>query len=142
MHGIERSQPLVRFDSGSHNADSVDLLKLLIVGGVAIVAVNIIREILRNVVESPEQRSIKRSAERHERQGATVCADHIGWRCVPPKCGSRRPDISADYGVYTVIEEHETPLSMNRGHSIEQDRDLRRYATRQLNTTYRQIVTR
>lgn len=115
-----------------------DLLGRLLLGvGAAYVA----ERMIQYISDTPEQRSIRRSAEEHERRGANVCADHIGADCVPPVVGGRRPDVYADYGNRIVIEEHETEESVGRSHSIAQDRDLRRWASRRPTTRrYKQVV--
>jgi hypothetical protein len=114
--------------------------KVLLAGTGLYVAAKAVAELAEYISDTPEQRSIRRSAREHARRGAEVCADHIGWDCAPPLLGRRRPDVVADYGNRLVIEEHETVESVGRRHSVEQDRDLRRWATRRSYARYRQVV--
>jgi hypothetical protein len=119
----------------------VSLGKILLglVGGVA--AYKVGKSIAKFAAMTKEQKSIQRSAQRHSRKGANVCADHIEWPCRPELMGRRRADVVARYpNGRTVVEEHETPRSANRRHSIEQDRDLRRWASRKAKVTYRQVI--
>ena len=111
----------------------------LLIGGGYIVG-SVIGAALQYMADTPEERSIRSSAHRHERQGATVCADHVGWDCVPPILNGRRPDVYADYGDKIVVEEHETEESVNRGHSIQQDRDLRTWTRRRPHARYHQVI--
>jgi hypothetical protein len=90
--------------------------------------------------QTAEQRSIKRSVRHHTMKGRRVVADHIGCERVPPLLGRRRPDVVAEDNGIVYVEEHETRASVNRRHSIEQDRDLRRWAARYSNVRYRQVV--
>jgi hypothetical protein len=114
--------------------------KALLVGAGAVLVVKAAAEVAQHLSDTREQRSIRRSARRHASRGAEVCADHIGWDCAPPLLGRRRPDVVADYGDRLVVEEHETTGSVGRRHSIEQDRDLRRWASRRSYARYRQVV--
>lgn len=114
--------------------------KLALWAGGIYLGVKAVGEIAQHLSDTPEQRSIRNSAREHEENGAEVCADHIGWECAPPLLGRRRPDVYADYGDFVVVEEHETEASVNRRHSIEQDRDLRRWASRRPYVDYEQVI--
>ncbi|MCA9530359.1 MAG: hypothetical protein KC543_09500 [Myxococcales bacterium] len=118
----------------------VTLGKLALIGGGIYLGARVVGEVAQYLSDTPEQRSIRSSARRHARRGADVCADHIGWDCAPPLLGRRRPDVVADYGGRLLIEDHETEASVGRRHSIEQDRDLRRWAARRSYARYRQVV--
>ncbi len=104
------------------------------------VGAKLVGEVAQYLADAPEQRSIRRSAREHAAGGAEVCADHIGWECAPPQLGRRRPDVYADYGTHVIVEEHETEASVGRTHSVGQDRDLRRWASRRSYVRYRQVV--
>lgn len=114
--------------------------KLALAGIGIYVGARVVGEVAQYLADSPEQRSIRRSAREHAANGADVCADHVGWDCAPPLLGRRRPDVYADYGTHVVVEEHETEASVDRRHSIEQNRDLRRWASRRPYVDYEQII--
>lgn len=114
--------------------------KLALAGIGIYVGARVVGEVAQYLSDTPEQRSIRTSARAHAANGADVCADHIGWECAPPKLGRRRPDVYADYGTHVVVEEHETEASVDRPHSVDQDRDLRRWASRRSRVRYRQVV--
>ena len=123
-----------------HESGLATLGKILLLGVGTYLTIKTAADVLQYMSDTPEQRSIRRSARRHANRGAEVYADHIRWDSAPPLLGRRRPDVIADYGDRLVIEEHETEGSVGRRHSIEQDRDLRRWASRRPYARYRQII--
>lgn len=116
-------------------------LKGALVAAAAVGAALVVKEGVTYVTSTREQRSIRASARRHEASGALVEADHIGWGARPPIMGGRRPDVVAYYASRVVVEEHETIESVGRSHSVQQDRDLRKWARRKPRVKYKQIVT-
>lgn len=112
-----------------------------LVGLAAVAAGALVAEGITYATSTREQRSIRASARRHEANGAVVAADHIGWGARPPIMGGRRADVVAVYSKHVVVEEHETIESVGRHHSVAQDADLRRWASRRREVRYRQVVT-
>jgi hypothetical protein len=117
-----------------------DVVSLVALAAGTAVAVTAADRLIEYLSSTQEQRSIRRSARRHERRGAIVLADHVGWDAVPPITGRRRADVMALYRDRVVIEEHETSASARRTHSREQDRDLRAWSRRN-GARYRQVIS-
>ncbi len=126
---------------GTHESGLASFVKFAIAGVGIYLGAKAISAIAQYLSDTPEQRSIRRSAREHRANGADVYADHIGWEEAPPLLGHRRPDVYADYGDLVVVEEHETKTSLNRQHSVKQDRDLRQWAKHYLYVEYKQIIS-
>jgi len=119
-----------------------DVVKAVAVGAAVVAAVAFLVEVAESMSSTTEQNAIRSSARGHAWAGADVMADHVRGYPRPPvlEC-RRRPDVVAVYPDRVVVEEHETWASVNRRHSIDQDRDLRKWARGRKGIRYRQIVT-
>lgn len=110
--------------------------------GFAVFAAVLTARVVRRASMTTEQRAIEDLAKEHEARGAEVAADHICWHTTPSTLPCRRrPDLDIKFanGRRRLIEV-ETLASVNRTHSIEQDRDLAAYAKQARRTSYQQVI--
>jgi hypothetical protein len=92
--------------------------------------------------EDPETVAIRRTAKRHVKDGAEVCADISGWPR-PPKINGHIPDVYARYpDGREVVQEFENDRSVFSTHARRQDVAFSDYAGEVEHVEYEQIVVR